>query len=158
MKRPNATMVAQAWIKGVTDLPVSPTSVGRTLPSLENNSAVAASGFIEIGGVIGGSPELEVLKRMSVVEVKCWAPPRGTNSDKPSWNKAGYLAEALLEATYDPNPLNVQRLLIMPTGFRNARALTVMSLSEPAEVMGDESGWASYRLELQFNWVMLPDA
>lgn len=158
MKRPNATMVAQAWIKGVDYLPIPTTSVGRTLPNLSSNASVAASGYIEIGGVVGGTPQVEVLKRQSVVEVNFWAPPHGTNSDKPSWNKAGDLAESVLQATYDQDPLNVQRLLVMPTGFRDARALTVQALTEPSEITGDEASWAGYRVEFQFNWVMMPDA
>lgn len=160
MKRPNATMVAQRWIRGVDGLPCPPSAVSRTMPNFANseNASAAASGFIEIGGVVGGSPEPEVLKRQSVVEVSFWAPPHGTNSDKPSWNKAGDLAEAVLEATYDQNPLNVQRLLIMPTGFRNARALTVQALTEPREIVGDEASWGGYRVEYQFNWIMMPDA
>lgn len=158
MKRPNAAMVAQVWLKGAANLPVPTNAIARTMPNLENNSSAAASGFIEIGGVIGGTPMVEVLKHQAVVEVNCWAPPRGTNSDKPARNKVGDLAGAIVESTYDQDPLNVQRLLVMPTGYRNARALTVQCLNEPNDVEGDESSWAKIRLELQFNWIMMPDA
>lgn len=157
MKRPNATMVAQAWLKTVSGLPIPSTAIGRTLPNLEENSAAAASGFIQLEGVVGGSPETEVLKRQSVVGLNFWAPPRGTNSDKPAWNKAGLIVEAVVEATYG-DALEIQRLLPMPTGFRNARVLTAVILTEPKEITSDESSWSGYQVDAQFNWVMMPDA
>jgi hypothetical protein len=151
-------MVAQEWLKTADGLPISPTAIGRTLPNLENNASIAASGFLQVGSVVGGTPETEVLKRRSVLELISWTPPRGRNMDKPTWNRAGDLMEAVVESTYDQDPLNVQRLLTMPTGFRNARVMSVEILTEPREVEGDEASWAGSRVEAQFNWIMMPDA
>jgi hypothetical protein len=139
--RASTELVAAAWLKGVVgDI------VATTLP--RSNATWAASGFVTVA-TVGGTPNLYVPLRAPVVSVDCWAV--SPESNRPPWNKAGFLAEQIQAACYDS--ISTPRLLTLPAGYPNARALSVYSTYEPRRVPDDEASYARLNLGLTFNWV-----
>lgn len=148
--RPNAHLVAVAWVRGIGT--IDPTKVASTRP--KNRSLWADYGFIQVGPVVGGSPDLHVPQRISVVEVSCWA--INLNSSKPPWGKANQLAELVLNHPYsDPAGGGRDVSALLPTGYDGARVQCVYPNSEPREFEGDTASAALYKFELTINWTAL---
>lgn len=154
---PTSELVAVAWLKGVAGLPVD--SIATTLPGPDqqtNNVSWAASGFVQVGPVVGGSPHSDVPVRQPVLSVNCWAVNLG--GKKPPWNRANALAEAITNAVYaltaDPAPYH--RAVTLPTGYRGALVLGASVLTEPRRRPAEPANYARYGLELQLSWVALP--
>lgn len=145
---PNNELVAKAWIQGIPGVP--PNSVATTLP--RDNSTWAASGFVVIEGVVGGSSNLYYELRSPVLSIASYA--TNPSSDKPPWNKANQLAETIRKAT--KNQGLVKRTLGMPTAYHDAMVLEANAMNEPAR-RPDLGSYAVYGFELELHWVSLGD-
>lgn len=145
---PNNELVAKAWIQGVPGVPLN--SVATTLP--RDNTTWAASGFVVIEGVIGGSSNLYYELRSPVLSIASYAVT--PNSDKPPWNKANQLAETVRKATKDQ--ALAKRTLSLPAAYYGARVLEANALTEPVR-RSDPGSYAVYGFELELHWVSLGD-
>lgn len=135
--------VSQAWLPTLPGITAD--MVGATLP--KDNTTWTASGFITTYA-IGGTPQLYVPLRQPKLMVCCWWATPGTAF--PPWNKAKYLAELIVEATYDTT--NFGNLLNLPNADHDAVVLTAYPLSEPRRSFGDIGDYACFTFDLQINW------
>lgn len=143
---PNNELVAKAWLRTLNGVPTN--SVATTLP--RDNRTWAASGFVHIAGVIGGSSNLYYPLHEPVYQIDCYA--TNPDSDKVPWNEANQLATVIQQAVYDE--VQVKKTLVLPAAYRAARVLEARVLSEPAR-RPDPASYAVYGLDLELRWIPL---
>lgn len=146
---PHGELVAVAWVKGIAGVP--PSGVGTTLPG--DNTTWAASGFAQVSGPVGGTPDMDVPLHRPVMQVDTWACNLG--SAKPPWGKANQLAELIMAGCYgrgdDPEPAG--RLVTLPPGYQNARVLAAYATTQPRRnQIVDNARFARYTFDLQLHW------
>lgn len=149
--RANTDLVAVAWLGGVTGL--STAMVGSVLPS--DATTWSTNGFVTVR-TSGGRPVLDNALRGPVVTVDTWACK--PTSSKPPWGQANYLAELIVRACYprtDAERVAIQRTLLLPTGYPQARVLSAYPVTEPRRSYGDIGDYAAFTFDLQLNWVDL---
>lgn len=132
--RATPELVAIAWLKSIVG-----DRVATTLP--KDNDSWAASGFCTVT-TVGGTPNLYVPLREPVTGVDCWAV--NPDSQKPPWNKAAALAEAIQAACYD-HPTIPQRLTL-PAGYPQAQVLSAYTVGEHRRIWDDASSYARYSI------------
>ncbi len=143
--RATPELVATAWLKTVVG-----DRVATTLP--KDNASWAASGFCTLVSA-GGTPNLYVPLREPVMSVDCWA--FNADSQKPSWNKAAMLAEAIQAACYD-HPA-IPQTVTLPTGYPAARVLSAYTTGEHRRIPDDPSSYAHYLIPgLVIAWTEVP--
>ncbi|MGY6019592.1 hypothetical protein [Streptomyces spinosirectus] len=143
--RATPELVAEAWLKTVVG-----DRVATTLP--KDNASWAASGFCTLV-VAGGTPNLYVPLREPAIGVDCWAISPG--SQKPPWQKAVKLAEAIQAACYD-HP-NIPQLVTLSPGYPQARVLSAYTTGEHRRVPDDPSSYARYSIPgLVIAWTEVP--
>lgn len=147
--RANTELVAEAWLGTAEGL--SPGQVATTLPT--DVAMWAELGFVQVGPVVGGSPDPHIPKRTPVVQIDCWAANPGSN--KPPWGKASNLAETI-RAAYETDHRAIQRTLTLRPGFPQARVLSAYFAVEPRRVPSDQAGYARYHVDMVFDWIELP--
>lgn len=147
MIRPTTELVAIAWLKGVSSLPVE--QIGTTLPADETKYS---NGFVQVLGV-GGTPNPHVAMRRPVVRVSCWMP----SASKPRYGEANDLAERVVEATYGADGHGQTGRLVTPSGGKHADALvhSVYPVGEPQRI-NDPNGFARYDVDIAFHWTAVP--
>lgn len=140
--RATPELVAVAWLSTVVG-----DRVATTLP--KDNTSWAASGFCTIT-TVGGTPNLYVPLREPVVSVDCWAV--NPDSQKPPWNKAAALAEAVQAACYD-HPA-IPQTLTLPAGYPAVQVRSAYTTGEHRRVPDDPSSYARYSIPgLVITWV-----
>lgn len=143
--RATPELVATAWLKTVVG-----DRVATTLP--KDNSSWAASGFCTLV-TAGGTPNLYVPLREPVIGVDCWA--NNPQSQKPPWNKAAMLAEAIQAACYDHR--TIPQTVTLPTGYPAAQVLSAYTTGEARRIPDDPSSYARYTIPgLVLAWVEVP--
>lgn len=143
--RATPELVATAWLKTVVG-----DRVATTLP--KDNTSWSASGFCTLA-TVGGTPNLYVPLREPAIGVDCWAV--NPDSQKPPWNKAAALAEAIQAACYD-HPAIPQRLTL-PTGYPQAQVLSAYTTGESRRIHDDASSYARYSIPgLVIAWTEVP--
>jgi hypothetical protein len=147
--RPDGTLVANAWLRLISGLPAS--CLGPTLPPARRDPAPAwiTNGFIQ-HTVVGGSPNIYVPIRHSVIQLDCWAV---TLDDRmPPWGLASRLAEDVWAGSYRDEFQN--QILAVPPGYVPPRLLTVHPLTESRKINEDAAGYAHFQFDVQFNWTL----
>lgn len=143
--RATPELVATAWLKTVVG-----DRVATTLP--KDNSSWAASGFCTLV-TAGGTPNLYVPLRDPAIGVDCWAV--NPQSQKPPWNKAAVLAEAIQAACYD-HP-TIPQTVTLPAGYPAARVLSAYTTGESRRIHDDASSYARYSIPgLVIAWTEIP--
>lgn len=142
--RPTSELVAVGWLTRA----LPGVGVGTRLPAADD--AMRAKGYVRTG-VVGGSADVDVPRRVPVVVAECWVPPTA-GSHLPPWNRAGELAELVLAATYDRALMGVTVDLSGVGSYASARVLTVVALGEPRRVPSDPNNWARQELDLALTW------
>ncbi|MEV8033895.1 hypothetical protein [Streptomyces sp. NPDC086182] len=143
--RPTPELVAEAWLKTVVG-----DRVATTLP--KDNSSWAASGFCTLV-TAGGTPNLYVPLREPVIGVDCWAV--SPQSQKPPWNKAAALTEAILAACQDHRA--IAQTVTLPTGYPAAQVLGAYVTGDPRRIPDDPSSYARFSIPgLVVTWVEVP--
>jgi hypothetical protein len=143
--RANHELVTIAWLKTVVGDRVSV-----TLP--KDNATWAASGFCTID-TVGGSPNIYVPLREPVMSVDCWAFNPG--SQKPPWNKASTLAQAIQAACWD-HP-RIPQTVALPAGYPAVQVRSAYCTGEPRRIPDDPSSYARYSIPgLAIAWVEVP--
>lgn len=143
--RATPELVATAWLKTVVGDRVS-----TTLP--KDNTSWAASGFCTLV-LAGGTPNIYVPLRDPAMGVDCWA--FNAQSQKPAWNKAAALAEAIVAACQD-HPA-IPQTLTLPTGYPAAQVKSAYITGDPRRVPDDPSSYARYSIPgLVIAWTEVP--
>jgi hypothetical protein len=143
--RANNELVATAWLKTVVG-----DRVAFTLP--KDITSWQDAGFCTIT-TVGGDANMYVPLRAPVIGVDCWAV--NPNSQKPPWNKASMLAEAIRAACYD-HPA-IPQVLTMPPGYPAVQMKSAYLAGEPRPVPDDPSSYARYSIPgLALAWVEVP--
>ena len=143
--RATPELVATAWLKTVVG-----DRVATTLP--KDNSSWAASGFCTIV-TAGGTPHMYVPLREPVIGVDCWAV--NPQSQKPPWNKAASLAEAIISACQDHRA--IAQTVTLPTGYPAAQVRSAYVTGDPRRIPDDPSSYARYSIPgLAISWVEVP--
>lgn len=140
--RATPELVATAWLKTVVG-----DRVATTLP--KDNSTWAASGFVTLTSA-GGTPNLYVPLREPVMSVDCWA--FNADSQKPPWNKAACLAEAIQAACYQHTA--IPQTVTLPTGYPTVQVRSAYTTGEHRRIPDDPSSYARYMIPgLVISWV-----
>jgi len=149
MNRPDAALVADAWLRLVVGLPTS--CIGPTLPAARTEPAPdwVIQGFVQHTAV-GGAPGIHVPTRRSVVQVDTWAVRLDSRS--VPWGIASRLAEAVWAGTFLESAQEVA--LAVPNGYVLPLLRTVHALGEPVKVPDDGAGFAHFRFDLEFTWTL----
>jgi hypothetical protein len=146
VNRPDGALVADSWLRLVSGLPAS--CIGPTLPSARRTPAPEwiTNGFAQ-HTVVGGSPEVHVPLRRTVVQLDFWA----TNLDdrNPPWGVASNLAETVHAACYGTV---AETVLAMPANYLTPRLRTVVALQEPRKDLSDAGGFARFQFDALFTW------
>ncbi|MER5715718.1 hypothetical protein [Streptomyces sp. NPDC002132] len=143
--RATPELVATAWLKTVVGDRVS-----TTLP--KDNSSWAASGFVTLT-TVGGTPNAYVPLRDPVLSVDCWAV--NPQSQKPPWNKAAALAEAITAACQDHG--TIARTVPLPAGYPAAQVKSAYVTGDPRRINDDPSSYAHYLIPgLVIAWTEVP--
>lgn len=147
--RATPELVAIAWLKTVVgDI------VATTLPKPGSNGILswADTGFVTLV-TAGGTPNLYVPLREPVMGISCWAANPG--SQKPPWDMAAVLAEAIQAACYD-HPA-IPKTVTLPAGYPAARVLSAYTTGEHRRIPGDPSSYARYDIPgLVIVWTEVP--
>lgn len=146
---PSTLQVAEAWLKGITELG---SRVATTLPA--DLSTWSASGFVTVAGPVGGDPHMYLPIEQPVVSIHCWAVSE--QSDKPPWGIAHDLATFMRFSDYGfLDHENVGRYLLpTPTArYRGARVNNAFMVSSPSRVPDDPFGYAHVVVNAEFHWV-----
>lgn len=124
--------------------------VATSLPS--DNSVWTASGFVQVGPVVGGNPDMYYARRVAVVQLSCWA--NNLNSNKVPWGKANNLAELITGFIYaNQDQANIKEELTLRPGFAKARVNSAHFLTEWRKITEQEGQYARYDADLQVTWV-----
>lgn len=143
--RATPELVATAWLKTVVG-----DRVATTLP--KDNASWAASGFCTLV-TAGGSPNLYVPLRDPAMGVDCWA--NNPDSQKPPWNKAAVLAEAIQAACYEHAA--IPQRVTLPAGYPQAQVLSAYTTGESRRIHDDASSYARYSIPgLVIAWTEVP--
>lgn len=148
MKPTTSELVAVAWVKTIPGIAVNG-MVSTTLPA--DNTSWAASGFVQVGPAVGGSPGRYVPLRRPVMQIDTYAV--NLNSENPPWDKASGLAELVFNATYDMSLL--EQALTTRTGYEQARMMSVSALNEPRRIYDNASSYARYQFDVEMWWMPL---
>lgn len=136
--RATPELVAIAWLKTVVGDRVATTL---PKPSREGTVSWADGGFVTLV-TSGGTPNLYVPLREPVMAVDCWAVNPG--SQKPPWDEAAMLAEAIQAACYDHAA--IPQVVTIPGGYPAARVLSAYATGDYRRVPDDPSSYAHYMI------------
>lgn len=143
--RATPELVATAWLKSIVG-----DRVATTLP--KDTTSWVEGGFVTLV-VAGGTPNLYVPLRSPAIGVDCWAV--NPQSQKPPWNKAAALAEAIQTACYD-HP-GIPQVVALPSGYPQARVLSAYTTGDYRRVNSDPSSYARYSIPgLVVAWTEVP--
>jgi hypothetical protein len=153
---PTGELVAIHWLKALSAT-LNPTLIGTILPGPDdetNNLSWGASAFAQVASV-GGTPEIDLPLRHSVISVDTWAANVGKK--RAPWGRSNNLAELIVNAVWDldENAVLYKRPVITPAAYRNALVHNAQA-TEPQRRPSDEANWAHYGFELTLDWVALP--
>lgn len=136
--RATPELVATAWLKTVVGDIVATTL---PKPSADDTLSWADTGFVTLV-TAGGTPNLYVPLRDPAMGVDCWA--ANPQSQKPPWNKAACLAEAIQAACY--GHAGIPQTVALPSGYPAARVLSAYTTGEHRRVNDDSSSYARYSI------------
>lgn len=141
--RPNSELVAVAWLKGVSTLPVG--QIGTTLPE---DVTKWNDGFVQVL-VVGGSDKVNVPVRRPVIRCSCWVP----GGKKPRYGEANDLAEKIVSATHGEDGHGAwARVVYIATGsYAPALVMSVFPVGTPTRV-ADPAGFARYDVDIELHW------
>jgi hypothetical protein len=91
--------------------------------------------------------------REPVIGVDCWA--NNPQSQKPPWNKAAMLAEAIVAACQDHRA--IAQTVTLPPGYPAAQVKGAYVTGDPRRIPDDPSSYARYSIPgLAIAWVEVP--
>lgn len=128
--------------------------VGTVLPPDADESGQPApwlqTGFVTVA-VAGGNPDPLLPVRRPVLDVQCWASVPGSN--RPPWNQAFALANAITKATWDRRGLG--RLVLPAVNGVEYPAVSVQGarvVTSPRRLYSDAADYAAVSIDLWLWW------
>ncbi|MEH0586227.1 hypothetical protein QA942_19905 [Streptomyces sp. B21-106] len=147
--RATPELVATAWLSTVVGDRVATTL---PKPGADGTLSWADGGFVTLV-VAGGSSNIYVPLRTPVMGVSCWA--ANPSSQKPPWNQAANLAEAIVAACQD-HPA-IPQTLTLPGGYPDVAVRSAYTVGDPRRITDDASSYARYDIPgLVIAWVEVP--
>jgi hypothetical protein len=157
---PTSRLVTAGWL--IAAVPgFTGAMVGVTLP--RKPEKWTATGFVQVGPVVGGTPHDLLPVAKPVVSVHVYGvngtqanPPDGpwSWSGRPPWARTAQLCEriraAILTGTYDGG--RTRQVAMPAVGYAHAYVHAVSMLTEPREVLGDAGSYAHHMFDLQLVW------
>jgi hypothetical protein len=145
----NSELVAVAWAQALPG--VSPNTVATVLPDL---AKWAATGFITVDNVVGGTPHPDIPERRPVIQYSCWAAREGSGT-RPPWGRAFILAERLVRCTEADSAY--RSLVVAPhPAFEQATVHDATALVETRRFpVPDLAGFARVTVDIQLIWTRL---
>jgi hypothetical protein len=154
---PTPELVAQGWLsQRVPEL--VPAQVAGALPKTADlwtpyaGKATNGYGFVTAIAIPGSRPNVHVPRRQSVMMVDCWG--AFPSSNKPAWNVAAQLAEAIRNATEASTAKYSTLMTLVLPNYRTAVVLSAYLINEPRRMAGDPSGYARFTLDLEVDWAL----
>lgn len=149
----DAETVIGGWLRTLTGIPQN--KINTVLPAV---ALWADTGFVQIVGVVGGTPWLDAPVRQPVVELDTWGAK--VNTEKPDWGKASALMNLIWAAATDP-ATSVGLIVPFPDGQR-AVIKALWPISEPRRPLSgidqaDASSFARKMIDIEMIWAPLPD-
>lgn len=146
------TTVIGTWLRTIDGVPDN--KINTVLPDV---ALWADTGFVQIVGVVGGSPWIDAPVREPVIQLDTWG--ARLNTEKPDWGKASRLMNLILAAATDP-ATSVGVDLAFPDGQR-ARIISLWPLSVPRKPLGgidqgDPASFARLMIDVQMIWALVP--
>ncbi|MGW5175903.1 hypothetical protein ACWERY_16265 [Streptomyces sp. NPDC004082] len=142
-------LVTTAWLISVVGDRVATTL---PKPGVDGTLSWADGGFVT-HVVAGGSSNMYVPLRTPVMGLSCWAANPG--SQKPPWNQAATLAEAIVAACLNHDA--IPQRLALPSGYPNAQVLSAYTVGDPRRINDDSSSYARYDIPgLVIAWTEVP--
>ncbi len=141
---PSNELVLMYWLRSRPSLPTN--SISTTLPK---GSTWAASGFIQVAGVGGGSdPHIPV--HSPVMSIDTWANVQ--NSERPDWEKASILMEQVRWEMYQRDT----RGALTISGYYSPFLTCIYPVSNPRRIPSDEA-YAHISMDVEIDWHALRD-
>jgi hypothetical protein len=156
---PTARLVACGWLSAAVP-GFTAAMVGTALP--QDPTKWYQTGFVEVGPVVGGTPDSYVPLNNPVLSIHCWGvnltlPVAGgapNVSNKPPWARTAQLAEQIKAAARTVQYTGAARQVAMPTaGYAHASVQAAVLLTEPREILGDIASYAHFSFDMQFSWI-----
>lgn len=147
----DSTTVAGAWLRTINGIPDN--KINTVLPDV---SLWVDTGFVQIVGVVGGTPWVDAPVQQPVVEVDTWG--ARANSEKPDWGKASGLMNLILDAATAPE---TSVGVLVTIGSRQARIITLKPISVPRKPtagidQGDPASFARLMIDIEMIWHPVP--
>lgn len=153
--RPTNELVGVAWLTLRVPELLGGDIVGPSLPT--DTTKWADTGFLQVTAIPGGrGPDIDLPRRLPVLQLDAWATGNrsGTSSsNKPQWNLAAQLIEAVRVATEDAQTGHYGKTITVKANYLDARVQAVYLLTEPEKVTDDPSGYARFTADLALDWV-----
>jgi hypothetical protein len=148
--RATPELVTTAWLKTVVG-----DRVATTLPKPGSDGILSwADGGFVTHVVAGGASNIYVPLRTPVMGLSCWAANPG--SQKPPWNQASNLAEAIVAACLD-HPNVPKPALALPGGYPSVQVKSAYTVGDPRRINDDASSYARYDIPgLVIAWTEVP--
>lgn len=151
--RPTNELVGVAWL--VAYVPeFDAAMVGPTLP--KDTTKWAATGFVQVSAIPSGTPDIDLPVRHPRLQIDGWAtanPNGNASSNKPPWNLAAQLIEAIRLATEDAQTGRYGKTIPVKANYLDARVQAAYLITEPMRVTDDPSGYARFTADLAIDWV-----
>jgi hypothetical protein len=148
LKHASATLVALAWLETITGLPTGSNGkkqIATTLPPVERWKD---TGFITVGPLFPGTPEMYVPLEHPIVQFDCWAVHR--NSKAPNDGLANELAESIREAA-NATMFDAPPEVTLKPGVRPVWLSQVYIVRGVVRVPDDH--YAHYTLDVHIGWI-----
>lgn len=151
---PTTALVAVAWI-GQRVPGIAESMVATKLP--REISDWAASGFVQVTVIPGGTEVDSGGRRLGMVQIDAWGvnlKADGSAVATPAVHKATKIAELVRRAT-DDDVQTFGRPVTMPANYLPARVLSAYPTTDPSPVPDDPSGYGRVTFDLALDWVRL---
>lgn len=157
---PTSRLVACGWL--IAAVPgFTAAMVGTARP--QDFTKWYETGFVEVGPVVGGTPDSYVPLNNPVLSIHCWGanltqpnPAGGAPnvSNKPPWGRTAQLGEQIKAAARTVQYTGLARQVAMPaSGYAHASVQLAVVLIEPREILGEPDGTAHFQFDMQFSWI-----
>jgi hypothetical protein len=154
---PDDELVAAAWIASIPGFTAAMT--GPTLPPDITPDGEPApwisTGYVTVA-VAGGNPDDLLPVHRPVIDVQCWATVPGSN--RPPWQMAKALANAITKATWDRTTLNrVVTPVVNGVTYPTASVQGAKVLTAFRRLYSDTADYACVQGDLWLSWICQSD-
>lgn len=143
---------------------------GLYVPELESGAIIASSlpapasdgtlgwrtsGFVTVRAIDPAASQVDLPVRSSYLKLDGWGAPATAGSNKPQWNLAAGLIEAIRWRLDSDRQTFGKPVTITKPNYRGARVLSSYSTSEPRRVENDPNAYARVTFDVMLDWATL---